>query len=132
MKHLLIALVSIILLANLFIPLSARKSPDIDKIEQMLRNVEKNLVMAQSVTQQANKTGEKMLNTKVAEKKALKEQVIQLKEQNTLLSQKVINAGLDTMPDDVFEYSGPLWDEYQLYIKNGGTSDFEYYRLYRK
>ena len=42
-------------------------------------------------------------------------------------------AGIDTSAviEDV-TYSGPVWDEYQVYLKNGGTSDFEFYRLYKK
>jgi len=34
--------------------------------------------------------------------------------------------------DDSFMFSGPLYEEWTRYIDTGGTSDFEYYRLYRK
>lgn len=34
--------------------------------------------------------------------------------------------------DDSFMFSGPLYEEWTRYIDTGGTSDFEYYRLYKK
>jgi hypothetical protein len=41
--------------------------------------------------------------------------------------------GLDTSTtSDVARLSGPLYEEWLAYKKNGGESDFEYYRLYKK
>ena len=34
--------------------------------------------------------------------------------------------------DDSWMYQGPLYDEWKQYRDTGGTSDFEYYRLYKK
>jgi hypothetical protein len=34
--------------------------------------------------------------------------------------------------DDSFMFSGPLYEEWTRYRDTGGTSDFEYYRLYKK
>jgi preprotein translocase subunit YajC len=34
--------------------------------------------------------------------------------------------------EDSWMYQGPLYDEWKQYRDTGGTSDFEYYRLYKK
>ena len=84
--------------------------------------------------------GEKLVSNKVQEKAELKQavadanaQVSELKKQNETFAIRMTEAGIDTSAviQDV-NFSGPIWDEYQVYLKNGGTSDFEFYRLYKK
>jgi hypothetical protein len=81
-----------------------------------------------------------LVSNKVQEKAELKQavsdaqaQVSELKKQNETFATRMVEAGIDTSGnvEDV-NYSGPVWDDYQVYLKNGGTSDFEYFRLYRK
>jgi hypothetical protein len=122
------------------IPLEAIQSPNVDQVEEMLKKIERNLQSASEVTSIAKAKAEKLVNSKIKEKADLKSEVkkaksdiSELKKQNSLFANKILTAGLDTsLTQDEFKYSGPIWDEYQLYLKNGGTSDFEYYRLYRK
>ena len=46
---------------------------------------------------------------------------------------KMTEAGIDTSTKSVnFRYVGPLYEEWLEYQKNGGESDFEYFRLYIK
>jgi hypothetical protein len=43
-----------------------------------------------------------------------------------------IDTSVNTHKSDDFHYEGPLYEEWLEYQKNGGESDFEYYRLYKK
>lgn len=138
-KELIILMLSIIALDNIM-PLQAIQQKPIDDVEAMLKNIENNLKMASQVTSVAKSAGEKLVTAKVQEKADLKQavedakaEVSNLKKQNDVFANKMLEAGIDTSQKvDNFQFYGPLWDEYQLYIKDGGTSDFEYYRLYKK
>ena len=96
MKHLLIIMVAIILCADIFVPLRAINTPKVDELETMLNNVEKNLAVAGKVTLSAQKAGEKMLSEKVAEKKALKEEVSAAKEKINAMASTMLFMGIDT------------------------------------
>ncbi len=138
-KELIILMLAIIALDNIM-PLQAIQQKPVDDIEAMLKNIENNLKMASQVTSFAKSAGEKLVTAKVQEKADLKQavedakaEVSNLKKQNDVFANKMLEAGIDTSQKvDNFQFYGPLWDEYQLYIKDGGTSDFEYYRLYKK
>ena len=138
-KELIILMLSIIALDNIM-PLQAIQQKPIDDVEAMLKKIENNLKMASQVTSVAKSAGEKLVTAKVQEKADLKQavedakaEVSNLKKQNDVFANKMLEAGIDTSQKvDNFQFYGPLWDEYQLYIKDGGTSDFEYYRLYKK
>lgn len=96
MKHLLIIVVAIILCADIFVPLRGINTPKVDELETMLKNVEKNLAVAGEVTLSAQKVGEKMLTEKVAEKKALKEEVSAAKEKINAMTSTMLFMGVDT------------------------------------
>jgi len=138
-KELIILMLAIIALDNIM-PLQAIQQKPIDDVEAMLKNIENKLKMASQVTSVAKSAGEKLVTAKVQEKADLKQavedakaEVSNLKKQNDVFANKMLEAGIDTSQKvDNFQFYGPLWDEYQLYIKDGGTSDFEYYRLYKK
>lgn len=138
-KELIILMLAIIALDNIM-PLQAIQQKPVDDVEAMLKNIENNLKMASQVTSVAKSAGEKLVTAKVQEKADLKQavedakaEVSNLKKQNDAFANKMLEAGIDTSQKvDNFQFYGPLWDEYQLYIKDGGTSDFEYYRLYKK
>jgi hypothetical protein len=138
-KQLIILIIGFIILDN-SIPLQAIQQPAVDEIEMMLKKIEGNLKMASQVTSVAKSAGDKLVSNKVQEKAELKQavsdaqaQVSELKKQNETFATRMVEAGIDTSGnvEDV-NYSGPVWDDYQVYLKNGGTSDFEYFRLYRK
>jgi DNA-binding transcriptional regulator/RsmH inhibitor MraZ len=143
MKKLIYAFVAIIVCSEIFNPLNAVNQPNVDEIEQMLKKIEGNLKMAQAVTSVAKAQGEKLVESKVQEKKELKENLEQAKEELKVAEEKVevfstrmIEVGLDTalkveVPQEA-KLAGPLYDEWLEYKKNGGESDFEYYRLYKK
>lgn len=138
-KELIILLIGFVIFDN-SIPLKAIQQPQVDEVEMMLKKIEENLKIASQVTSVAKSAGEKLVSNKVQEKAELKQavadanaQVSDLKKQNETFATRMTEAGIDT--SSVIQdanYSGPVWDEYQLYLKNGGTSDFEFYRLYKK
>jgi hypothetical protein len=138
-KELIILLIGFVIFDN-SIPLQAIQQPQVDEVEMMLKKIEQNLKMASQVTSVAKSAGEKLVSNKVQEKAELKQavadanaQVSELKKQNETFATRMTEAGIDTSAviQDV-NFSGPVWDEYQVYLKNGGTSDFEFYRLYKK
>jgi hypothetical protein len=138
-KELIILLIGFVIFDN-SIPLKAIQQPQVDEVEMMLKKIEQNLKMASQVTSVAKSAGEKLVSNKVQEKAELKQavadanaQVSELKKQNETFANRMTEAGIDTSAviQDV-NFSGPVWDEYQVYLKNGGTSDFEFYRLYKK
>jgi hypothetical protein len=107
----------------------------------MLKNVESNMKMASEVTSVAKKQGEKLVETKVVEKAELKEAVVNaeakvevMEKKNEVFVQRMVEIGLDTstVPSEEAKLAGPIYDEWLAYRKNGGESDFEYYRLYKK
>lgn len=140
MKKIILLFCFYIFCVGLIIPLGAIDSPNVDEVEAMLKKIENNLKNASEVTSIAKAKGESLVKAKIKEKADLKtevqkakSEVSELKKQNDIFINKMIGAGLDTSNNEPeFQYSGLLWEEYQTYLKNGGTSDFEYYRLYRK
>jgi len=141
MKHILIVFFAIVCCIEIFPPLSAVNQPPVDEIEQMLKKVEGNLKMASAVTSVAKAKGEALVESKVEEKKELKETLQKATEELKVATEKVevfstrmAEVGLDTslvVPEEA-KLSGPIYEEWLEYKKNGGESDFEYYRLYKK
>lgn len=121
---------------EIFTPLGAIDAPKIDDIELMLKKIENNLKSASQVTSLAKANGEKLVESKVQEKNELKQSVQALSAKVEIFAAKMTEAGIDTSVNsntpDEFQYQGPLYDEWLEYQKNGGESDFEYYRLYKK
>lgn len=124
-------------------PLGAINQPPVDDIEQMLKKIEGNLQLASAVTSVAKAQGEKLVESKVQEKKELKENLEKATQELKVVEAKVevfsarmVEVGLDTAvvvgePDEA-KLAGPLYEEWLEYKKNGGDSDFEFYRLYKK
>tara|TARA_R110000868_G_scaffold356180_1_gene617713 strand:- start:276 stop:704 length:429 start_codon:yes stop_codon:yes gene_type:complete len=139
MRTLIIIFCLFILAIELSFPVGAVTSPPVDDIEMMLANVQKNLAMASEVTQMAQKTSAKLVDAKVEEKAELKDavevaetQVKAMEQVNEMYAAKMIANGIDTtsvLNADI-NYSGPMYDAYMKYKKQGGDSDFEYFRLY--
>ena len=128
-------------MGELIFPVKALNSPNIDEIEEMLKKVENNMKMASQVVSVAKEKGEKLVETKVEEKADLKEAVLTaeakvevMEKKNEVFMQRMVEVGLDTstVPVEEAKLAGPVYDEWLQYRKNGGESDFEYYRLYKK
>ncbi len=73
MKHILFIFLAIIIGFEIFMPLGAVNQPPVDEFEQMLKKIEGNLQLASAVTSVAKAQGEKLVESKVQEKKELKE-----------------------------------------------------------
>jgi hypothetical protein len=140
MKHILLVFVTILLCIEIFTPLGAVNQPPVDEIETMLKKVEGNLKMASAVTSVAKAQGDALVESKIEEKKELQETLQKATDELKVATEKVevfstrmAEVGLDTSTtSDVARLSGPLYEEWLAYKKNGGESDFEYYRLYKK
>lgn len=124
-------------------PLGAINQPPVDDVEQMLKKIEGNLQLASAVTSVAKAQGEKLVESKVQEKKELKENLEKATQELKVVEAKVevfsarmVEVGLDTGvvvgERDEAKLAGPIYEEWLEYKKNGGESDFEFYRLYKK
>ena len=143
MKKLVVIFAFYICCLDIFIPVRAVNTPNIDEIEAMLQKIEENLAQASAVTSVAKAKGEALVETKVQEKKELKENLEEATQELKVAEEKVevfsarmIEVGLDTAlvevaPEEA-KLAGPIYEEWLEYKKNGGESDFEYYRLYKK
>ena len=143
MRNILFLFLGLFIGFEICMPLGAVNQPSVDEIEQMLKKIESNLETASVVTSVAKAQGEKLVQTKVQEKKELKENLEKATEELKVAEEKVevfsarmIEGGLDTtlkveIPEEA-KFVGPIYEEWLVYKKNGGESDFEYYRLYKK
>ena len=115
---------------------NAKQSPTIDEIDALLNKVSKNVESAGEVTKMAQTMNAKMVESKVAEKEALKEDVKKAEAQVQALGKKIevyavkmIGSGIDTATEEI-KYSGPTYEAWLNYKEEGGKEDFEYFRLY--
>jgi len=143
MKQIVLVFVGALVCFELFAPLRAVNQPNVDEIDAMLKKIENNLSVASQVTSVAKAQGEKLVETKVQEKKELKENLEQATEELKVAEEKVevfsarmVEVGLDTAlvvaePEEA-KLAGALYEEWLEYKKNGGESDFDYYRVYKK
>jgi hypothetical protein len=140
MKHILLVFVAILFCFEIFAPLGAVNEPQVDEIEAMLKKIEGNLKMASAVTSVAKAKGEALVESKVEEKKELQETLEKATEELKVATEKVevfstrmAEVGLDTsLVVEEAVLSGPIYEEWLEYQKNGGESEFDYYRVYRK
>jgi hypothetical protein len=118
----------------LAIDVLATKEPEVDVLDLLKK--EKSMAQAEhhscsnaiQASQQA--TASKVEATVKAVEEAEKVAEMALKEMTMM---KVQMDSITVMQnDDSFMFSGPLYDEWVKYKDTGGTSDFEYYRLYKK
>jgi coenzyme F420-reducing hydrogenase alpha subunit len=124
-------------------PVGAITTPPVDDIEMMLAKIQRNLAMASEVTQMAHQKSEKLVEAKVEEKEQLKEAVVvaeakvekaeevmhKMEEKVEFYAVKMIGSGVDTSFQEV-NYSGLVYEAYLNYVEEGGTEDFEYFRVY--
>jgi hypothetical protein len=146
MKYLLMIFTVFFLAVHIATPLRAIETPPVDELEVMLKKIENNLRVASAVTSVAKAKGEALVEQKVEEKKELQAELVVASEELKIVSEKVeifatrmVEVGLDTTvsvvnvnEEEAFVFKGALYDEWLEYKKNGGESEFEYYRLYKK
>jgi hypothetical protein len=118
----------------LAIDVLATKEPETDVLDLLKK--EKSMAQAEhhacanaiQASQQA--TASKVEATIKAVEEAEKVAEMALKEMTMMKTQ--MDSITVVQNDESFMFSGPLYDEWVKYKDTGGTSDFEYYRLYKK
>lgn len=116
----------------------ATEPPPSNEMEMLLKKIKDNTQAVGQATQAAHAVSEKMVEEKVQEKAELKEQVVVAEakvEQMAIVQEvyvsKMMAVGLDTaIIEQAATMKGPAYDQFLEYQKNGGTEDFEYFRLY--
>jgi hypothetical protein len=136
MRTALLVFTALFMTGYVFTSANAKQTPTIDEIDALLSKVSKNVESAGEVTKMAQTMNAKMVESKVAEKEALKEDVKKAEAQVQALAQKVevyavkmIGSGIDTATEEI-KYSGPTYEAWLNYKEEGGKEDFEYFRLY--
>jgi Na+/phosphate symporter len=136
MRTALIIFTALFMTGYVFTSANAKQSPTIDEIDALLSKVSKNVESAGEVTKMAQTMNAKMVESKVAEKEALKEAVVVAEQKVDVMTKKVevyavkmIGAGLDTS-EVPLQLSGKAYDAWLNYVEEGGKEDFEYFRLY--
>jgi hypothetical protein len=136
MRTALLVFTALFMTAYVFTIANAKQTPTIDEIDALLSKVSKNVESAGEVTKMAQTMNAKMVESKVAEKEALKEDVKKAEAQVAALAKKVevyavkmIGSGIDTATEEI-KYSGPTYDAWLNYVEEGGKEDFQYFRLY--
>jgi len=107
-------------------------------MDALLKKIQQQTQAVGKATHAAHEVSEALVEEKVAEKAELKEAVVQAEAQVVALEQvqevfvaKMITAGIDTaMVVDEGKNAGPIFDAFLEYQKNGGTEDFNWFRLY--
>jgi esterase/lipase len=102
----------------------------------MLKKVEANLQTAGQATKLAQSMSAEMVESKVAEKAQLKQavaaaesQVQAMQQVNEIFAAKMIANGMDTSLTPM-KYAGPIYDAWLNYVEEGGTEEFDYFRMY--
>ena len=116
----------------------ATEQPPTNEMEQLLKKIQQNTKVVGQATKQAHEVSEAMVEEKAEEKAKLVEAVVVAEAQVVALEQvqevfvaKMITAGIDTaIVVDEGKNAGPIFDAFLEYQKNGGTEDFNWFRLY--
>jgi hypothetical protein len=136
MRTALLVFTALFMTGYVFTIATAKQTPTIDEIDALLNKVSKNVESAGEVTKMAQKMNAEMVESKVAEKEALKADVKKAEAKVEALGKKIevyavkmIGSGLDTTTEEI-KYSGPTYEAWLNYKEEGGKEDFEYFRLY--
>jgi uncharacterized membrane protein len=130
---------ALFLCGYLFTESWASEPPPSNEMDQLLKKIHQNTQAVGQATQAAHEVSEKMVEVKVQEKEQLKEAVVVAEakvEQMAVIQEvyvsKMMAVGLDTAVFVVDEgkNAGPIFDAFLEYQKNGGTEDFNWFRLY--
>jgi hypothetical protein len=125
-------------LGYLFTESWAVKPEPVNEMDALLKKIQQNTQAVGQATHAAKQVSEALVEAKVEEKAKLVEAVVEAEAQVVALEQvqevfvaKMITAGIDTaMVVDEGKNAGPIFDAFLEYQKNGGTEDFNWFRLY--
>jgi esterase/lipase len=136
MKNFAIVLTTFFFLGWICTPIQALQQPQYDELDAMLKKVEANLQTAGQATKLAQSMSAEMVESKVAEKAQLKQavaaaesQVQAMQQVNEIFAAKMIANGMDTSLTPM-KYAGPIYDAWLNYVEEGGTEEFDYFRMY--
>jgi len=101
MKNLLIVFSALFITGYVFTIANAKQTPTIDQIDALLSKVSKNVESAGEVTKMAQTMNAKMVESKVAEKEALKEDVKKAEAKATKYANTMMYMGIDTAMADM-------------------------------
>ncbi len=96
------------LVLSLFTSVNAQQSPTIDEIDALLTKVSKNIESAGECTKMAQTMNAKMVESKVAEKEALKKEVAQAEAKAEKYANTMIFMGIDTADIDTASISNMI------------------------
>jgi hypothetical protein len=101
MKNLLIIFTGVFVTGYIFTSANAKQTPTIDEIDALLNKVSKNVESAGEVTKMAQTMNAKMIESKVAEKEALKEDIKKAEAKATKYANTMMFMGIDTSMADM-------------------------------
>ena len=108
MKNLLIVFSALFITGYVFTIAHAKQSPQIDEIDALLNKVSKNIESAGECTKMAQTMNAKMVESKVAEKEALKKEVAQAEAKAEKYANTMIFMGIDTADLDTASISNMI------------------------
>jgi len=101
MRTALLVFTALFMTAYVFTIANAKQTPTIDEIDALLNKVSKNVESAGEVTKMAQTMNAKMVESKVAEKEALKEDVKKAEAKATKYANTMMYMGIDTAMADM-------------------------------
>lgn len=101
MKNALIVFTALFITGYLFTSVNAKQSPTIDEIDALLTKVSKNIESAGEATKMAQTMNAKMVESKVAEKEALKADVANAQAKVEKYAKTMMFMGVDTAIADM-------------------------------
>jgi hypothetical protein len=101
MKNAFIIFTALFMTGYVFTIANAKQTPTIDEIDALLSKVSKNVESAGEVTKMAQTMNAKMVESKVAEKEALKEDVKKAEAKATKYANTMMYMGIDTSMADM-------------------------------
>jgi len=101
MKNALIVFTALFMTGYLFTSVNAKQSPTIDEIDALLTKVSKNIESAGECTKMAQTMNAKMVESKVAEKEALKADVAKAQAKAEKYAKTMMFMGVDTAIADM-------------------------------
>jgi hypothetical protein len=101
MRTALLVFTALFMTAYVFTIANARQTPTIDEIDALLSKVSKNVESAGEVTKMAQTMNAKMVESKVAEKEALKADVVKAQAKAEKYAKTMMYMGIDTAMADM-------------------------------
>ena len=108
MKNALIVFTALFMTGYLFTSATAKETPTIDEIDALLNKVSKNIQSSGEATKMAQTMNAKMVESKVAEKEALKADVAKAQAKAEKYANTMIFMGIDTADIDTASISNMI------------------------